>query len=116
MFTFTDLQVDAAIDLAITTAAAFAIYGVIAAMRKYFERPPVMPRTDRRIPQHEHDLMGPDYRHHVAGYFSEKFIADTRRRMAIYSVTGADPLTPEKRDRTADTAGPETHMEGTHAK
>jgi hypothetical protein len=49
------------------------------------------PRPDRHLPADEYRLLGDDWRDNVRPFFTESFIRNTRRRLAVFSVTGADP-------------------------
>lgn len=72
-------------------------------------------RGGRRIPEDERRLLGDDYRECVKDFSVESFIRYTRKRFAIYLVTGADPFQENDEPRAAGPAEAQTHMEVTHA-
>lgn len=63
----------------------------IARQVRSYHRAPSQARPDRHIPVEERELLGDDWREPAADFFAESFIRSTRRRLAVYSVTGADP-------------------------
>lgn len=74
------------------------------------------PRPDRHLPPEEYRLLGDDWRDNVRPFFTERFIRHTRRRLAVFSVTGADPEKEMAPARVASPGAMTTSKEIPHAR